>query len=114
MTPDLAGCIYELFSGTSDFTIVSTVETINFIHGGPGASSVINTISVPAVTGTKYVTPIFIGKGGGPSNSRSGGTRSAESGFWIYPAGSAGFIGRISNTSGATNRIVFRFEFCEN
>ena len=65
MSPDLAGVVYELFSSTSDFAIASTIDTRNFVSGGPVASSVINTLSVPTTTGTKYCTPIFIGKGGG-------------------------------------------------
>ena len=114
MSPDLAGCKYELFRDTTGFSIISPVTVEPFIIGGAPASSTLNIITTPTTIGTKYVTPIFIGKGGGQNaNSRVGGTNSSESGFWIYPPNSVGFFGRLTNTSGAINNIVFRFEFGE-
>lgn len=114
MSPDLAGCKYELFRDTTGFSIISTVTVEPFIIGGAPSSSTLNIITTPTTIGTKYVTPIFIGKGGGQNaNSRVGGTNSSESGFWIYPPNSVGFFGRLTNTSGAINNIVFRFEFGE-
>lgn len=113
ISPDLAGCKYELFRGTTGFSVISPVNIEPFIVGGGPSSSTLNIITTPTTIGNKYVTPIFIGKGGGNANARVGGTNSAESGFWIYPPNSVGFVGRLTNTSGAANNIVFRLEFGE-
>lgn len=114
MMPELSGCTYELYSGTTGFTDTTAVTAIPFHQGvAVPSQSTITQITTPSTPGTKYVTPIRIGKGGANPNARTGGTQSSVSGFWVYPKGTDGFFARFHNYSEASNTITFRFEFAE-
>lgn len=114
LSPDIAGAEYNLYISATGLVegAVLPARRTNPTTGVPSTSSVKLLTAAPTNPGV-YTTPIFIGKGGASNaNGRPGGTDSGKSGLTSYGRGT-GFVARIHNSSGASNRVVFRLEFAE-
>lgn len=114
MSPNLSGVSYELYEPTEDYTLGDPIPSRPFNPDTETPSTAeVYYLSSPGTVGDKYVTPIFIGSGGVNPTVKGGGSNSRDSGFWVYPRGSDGAFAKITNFSGASNRIIFRLDYIE-
>lgn len=115
LMPDIAGIEYELFTGTSGFSVSSTITPYNVDWSLTSnvATSTWSIITTPTTAGTSIDSPIFIGAGNSAGASgRPAGTGDGDDTYDYYPPDSILFA-RFNNRSGVSNYFVMRYLFAE-